>query len=307
MRTINSFPISTKALSEAPEISALGSEVIAHAGNNGVHVNAQWKSANEQRLANIERALNHVAFEFEKQSGTGSTVAFTNPHIVQTRPQILGGKSEVVSGSLVNADVSAVDSLKSDNTTLDSISIPSSLRTAYPLRSAGSVRDEYDFERMVHIQRVGSVDLGSLNWYYGSSRFSWNKTESINLKPSGQGIVANYSVNALDYRDMPDKSLTTNSSGWTTSGVEFMLVRDSSYTDAAAFKTAMSGVYLNYELATPVEHDISSYFVGKPILSAQGGGSLKFTQSQTPALAVPYEIENAIYLLEYDSWNGGSY
>lgn len=59
--------------------------------------------------------------------------------------------------------------------------------------------------------------------------------------------------------------------GW--NATDRVIIRDSAYTDAATFKTAMSGVKLYYELAEPV-----TYVLDTPIpatFQAYKGGTLK--------------------------------
>lgn len=103
------------------------------------------------------------------------------------------------------------------------------------IRSAKTVYDEVDYQSRSAVVRVDNVDLGSLNWTYAASRFYSNPIEtakapsyillSTKYLPSGSFFIGN------------NKSL---------------YVSDSSYSDAATFKTAMQGVELVYELATPV-------------------------------------------------------
>lgn len=124
-----------------------------------------------------------------------------------------------------------------------------------PLRSAGSIHDrlvagksEWTVER-----KVGSVDLGSLTWYYyssGNEPFMYTAATALpNIKPSTNALLCSaYKTNG----SAGEKRIVSTS---TTS----IRIFDSSYTDPAAFKTAMSGVYLYYELATPTNDTPTSY------------------------------------------------
>lgn len=98
------------------------------------------------------------------------------------------------------------------------------------------------------------VDLGTLNWAY----FTNNKRFVVTLangKPTGTGfggygICSSYPVSQGGYGALEDNTLSVGSnfiSGSTCS----IVVHDETYTDASTFKTAMSGVQLVYELATP--------------------------------------------------------
>ena len=48
-----------------------------------------------------------------------------------------------------------------------------------------------------------------------------------------------------------------------------IIIRDTAYTDATTFKTAMSGVYLVYELATPTE-ETATGFTSPQVVDADG-------------------------------------
>lgn len=106
-------------------------------------------------------------------------------------------------------------------------------------------------------RKYGVVDLGTLNWYLsttGTSTFlcedSYRTTtraaDFVCPKFANSGIVSS------DY--MPDKSIQLFSTG-----NYFAWAKDSAYTDAASFKTAMSGVYLVYELATSTTEEAEPY------------------------------------------------
>ena len=119
--------------------------------------------------------------------------------------------------------------------------------------SAGSVFDE--LTKTDYKKRIGIIDLGSLAWEYISSGpgFRANITNAnVNVKNS---VCSNYVFN-------PSANQTTASAivsrlndkeyAW-YSNLQFVFIKDTSYTDAATFKSAMSGVYLQYELATSLQ------------------------------------------------------
>lgn len=104
------------------------------------------------------------------------------------------------------------------------------------------------------IQKVGRVDLGSLNWRYdattGHERFRTVDNDTPYIKPvqANNALAKAYSniyvVNSANgtYSHTNDKSIAIDASS-------IILVYDTSYTDATTFKTAMQGQYLYYELA----------------------------------------------------------
>jgi hypothetical protein len=104
------------------------------------------------------------------------------------------------------------------------------------------------------------VDLGSLSWGYASTRFyATSPADSVGISDTGdlQAVCdsfARYETGAL--ADMPDASFFVNSTKMSAT-VKRIAVKDSRYTDAGAFKTAMSGVMLCYTLATPITYTLT--------------------------------------------------
>lgn len=119
------------------------------------------------------------------------------------------------------------------------------------LKSAGSVYDEIVGNKL--IRRVGSVDLGRLTWY-----------KQTTMSGHFRFFVANF-ISGGTYNVISDRYVTGNT--WVSSdaktislnaGNNQICISDEAYADAAVFKAAMSGVFANYELATPIEYEIYS-------------------------------------------------
>ena len=97
-----------------------------------------------------------------------------------------------------------------------------------------------------------AVKLGDLSWTYNSnySRFQSTTLQDIIDKPSAQATALaglfcqNYTTVAASSVTATDKSI-----GVATSGV--LMIRDSDYTQATAFKNAMGDVTIVLPLATP--------------------------------------------------------
>ena len=121
------------------------------------------------------------------------------------------------------------------------------------MKSAGSVYDELLPTKAV--TRIGAVDLGTLNWTYDSTvpRFYTTGINSLINKPVNDGTKANavsmYTNTTFNQLYATEKKNMTMAIGATGT----LSIINTSYSNATAFKTAMSGVYLYYELATPVE------------------------------------------------------
>ena len=102
-------------------------------------------------------------------------------------------------------------------------------------------------------RRYGIVDLGTLTYQYVSGDYARFSAALSGVKRSaGELKIANiictkYTASWINgvYNHVADKIIAVHHNS------DYIWIYDSDYTDAAAFKTAMSGVYLVYELATP--------------------------------------------------------
>lgn len=121
------------------------------------------------------------------------------------------------------------------------------------------------------VQKVGRVDLGSLDWIYDSGvpRYHTDALKSSIKVPENDaeyftGYLKGYKNASLDYlfSGLTDKVVTV-SIGATVS------IKDKSYTDATAFKTAVQGQYLYYELATPITTTIDGNEIGETVSDVQ--------------------------------------
>ena len=122
------------------------------------------------------------------------------------------------------------------------------------MKKAGTVFDEIVGNKA--IKRVGSVDLDTLSFTYNTTyvtdtpvfyaRVTGRKAGSSNL------LCALYYVAgpARTYLEGTNMAMASHNSS-SADAVDFT---NSSYSDAASFKTAMSGVKLYYELATSEEY-----------------------------------------------------
>ena len=105
----------------------------------------------------------------------------------------------------------------------------------------------------------GVVDMGTLTWAYNSGQLSMVSGNIASVVGDGVNVLCSNYKTATDLRSVTwsntDKAIAINKSSVTTTGnfaPNALVVKDTDYSDAATFKTAMSGVQLVYELATPV-------------------------------------------------------
>ena len=169
--------------------------------------------------------------------------------------------------------------------------------------SAGTARNYVDYENKKYVQCVNSVDLGTMIWKNGTSV----SFETRQL--SGQKLTKSYSIApnfmCLKYSTKTQDGLwgKPNVTGITAAGKVdgYVYVNDTSYTDAATFKQAMSGVMLYYELANPIVTDISTLIPDDFLrnMTVESGGSVTFKNSNDNYhIPVPSEEEYIVKLSE---------
>lgn len=171
--------------------------------------------------------------------------------------------------------------------------------------SAGTARNYVDYENKRYVQCVGSVDLGTLAWLYRpeQQRF-YAIADSITGKFSESfGIVPNIVVAKYDivcFNDITTKTDNMKASAVKTAN-DYITIRNTAYTDATAFKQAMQGVMLYYELETQIVTDISTLIDDDFLrnLTVEAGGSVIFKNSNDNyRIPVPSEEEYVVKLSE---------
>ena len=122
------------------------------------------------------------------------------------------------------------------------------------LRGIGDIVDEIDFARGVLVQRFEKIDLGTLTWTMGQgtsltyfSAFLPNYNFPTSMSNSVAPLLCSH------YKAVAQRERSSPSICGSSGAVNQILITDTSYTSAEEFKTAMSGVYVVYELETPIE------------------------------------------------------
>lgn len=108
-----------------------------------------------------------------------------------------------------------------------------------------------DWKRGVIVGTWRVVDLGTINWsvYNGDKFYTTinNLKEPITISDRNKGLVCECykPSDSLSLGEIQDQSFLK------LAQTENFWIKDSNYNDPTAFKTAMNGVMLAYELATP--------------------------------------------------------
>lgn len=159
--------------------------------------------------------------------------------------------------------------------------------------SAGTARNYVDYENKRYVQCVNSVDLGTLDW-----------TSRLLIVDNSIYVFIS---NDLNVNNRGNNGLCSHYD-FVTSGIDAAIVKkdkffyynplniafiDKSYTDAAAFKQAMQGVILYYELANPIVTDISTLIPDDFLrnIEVEAGGSITFKNSNGDSYCIPVPSE----------------
>lgn len=175
--------------------------------------------------------------------------------------------------------------------------------------SAGTARNYVDYENKKYYQCVGNMDLGTLNWAINSTSLVgehfYGFVDPGKFKRLGMFQVTVHNILCSKYMTVArnqnvfvDKTITLDGDSTAVSQIQ---VKDTAYTDATAFKQAMQGVMLYYELETQIVTDISTLIDDDFLrnLTVEAGGSVIFKNSNDNYhIPVPSEEEYIVKLSE---------
>ena len=116
-------------------------------------------------------------------------------------------------------------------------------------------------------RKYGIVDLGALTWNYESSSTRFYSSVFDNAMTSAQ-LKTTLLCTRYTENGSPITGTNVDKTMWLYSNKR-LYINDFAYTDAASFKTAMSGVYLVYELATPTT-ETADPFTNPQIVDSDG-------------------------------------
>ena len=246
---------------------------------------------------------NGVTHKFETDSETAYAKTIpTGAKLMSVKS--IGGHSEVIDGEIVSAGVTEV-------AVGDTVhKIPEAIRNLPGYGwSAGTARNYVDYENKQYHQCVGSVDLETLDWKFNTSsgvgNHFYGSVKHLNFKYLGAFGTTTYNALCSKYRTVArssnvfvDKTITIDGVGDRVSQIQ---IKDTAYTDVSAFKQAMQGVILYYELEKPIVTDISTLIPDDFLrnIEVEAGGSVTFKNSNDNYhIPVPSEEEYIVKLSE---------
>ena len=179
--------------------------------------------------------------------------------------------------------------------------------------SAGTAKNYVDYENKRYVQCVSSVDLGMLDWKInttsGVGKHFYGRVDPAKFKYLGVFGTTVYNVLCSKYRTVSrsssvfvDKTITIDGADTRVLQIQ---VKDSAYTDATAFKQAMQGVMLYYELESPIVTDISTLIPDDFLrnLTVEAGGSITFKNGNGDDYRIPVPSEEE-YIMKLSEVGG---
>ena len=151
---------------------------------------------------------------------------------------------------------------------------------------------------MVHVKRVGTVDLGTLSWNYNSTYKRFGASFTIG-GAAGGGANTKANIICPIYSNETGNHAYSGPDGGYDKCISLYIatfyICDSSYTDATAFKAAMSGVILNYELATPTRTVIAENLTFEEVSATieQGGSIETVYETLAPNCTTGFVVKKA--------------
>lgn len=158
-------------------------------------------------------------------------------------------------GTLLSFNGTGIKTTNADETEEHTTNLPISTYFPTGMKSAGNVYDELTESKA--ITRIGMVDLGTLNWsqrLIGTTHIGMqtNGLSATIKNPSTNNDIANIISTAGTASSWTIAMGSDSSSGLMAVSGGYLFIATTE-TNPTAFKSAMSGVYLYYEMATPTE------------------------------------------------------
>lgn len=189
-------------------------------------------------------------------------------------------------GTLMSTAVESVAVCNILGQELDKMEIPAAVRTLPGYGwSAGTAYNSINYnaetDKWTYVQRVASVDLGTLTWH----KFSEGHYADISnhKKASNSLTCARYftdsSADSETYTSMDNGEIRCYMAGAESTEARYVAIRDDSFAmySNAEVKAALNGVILYYELKTHVETDITDLMPPYKILDCTGGNMIRFS------------------------------
>ena len=158
----------------------------------------------------------------------------------------------------------------------------------YGLGINNEIYNYVDFENKKFIKKVVRIDLGLFTWEKDRVN-NWLNVEEFNLKGKStlSCLCSKYPI--VSVPDNVDYGCRLSTSLFK------VVIHDKDLINATAseFKNAMNGIYLYYEIETPLQADISTY-IDNNLLEVEGGGTLVFENEHENAIPFAWTYQEKL-------------
>lgn len=170
-----------------------------------------------------------------------------------------------------------------------------------------NVYNYIDYENKKFIKNVGRVDLSTLQFVYtaygdNNDLYGFRSQLPQGIKKDDNAFSKTNNLLCSKYPDTPWKDAYKGTDKTISQLSQSIQINDSAFTDVESLKQSLQGVYLYYELETPIVTDISD-IIGDTFqepFNVEAGGSLTFKNVNGDGynLAVPSNIQYVVSLKE---------
>jgi hypothetical protein len=220
-------------------------------------------------------------------------------------------------GTLLSAGVTKVVSKDSNNATLQTYSIPAEVQALEGYGwSAGSVYNYVDFERKVFVQNVAKKDISasdiSLVTYVPYTNITYYRvSKPVNYSGYGKYADAKTACPVINNRfisiNRPPSYDATDNINCIDGAADrnlfwFGFAKGTVLADA---QSVLAGTSIYYQLATPVETDISEYLTDDNLIQVDSGGTLTFLNQNGTDYCIPVPSEEEYMIDLQEAINNG--
>lgn len=168
-----------------------------------------------------------------------------------------------------------------------------SLSEPVTLKSAGAVAEVLDVQTGKKTRPIRAIDLGSLNYAIlaaGYNHYFISTTTLDDINPLTMNALASGYVIASNssYGDMPNRSIRIEAN-------KCLTIKNEAYdasipADIASFKASLSGVMMNYELATPFSDEQVCDPVPDSFLEVEEDGTISLIHEESPVIDDAFDV-----------------
>ena len=199
-------------------------------------------------------------------------------------------------GTLLCAGVTSVISKDSNDDALQTLSIPAEVQALEGYGwSAGSAYNYIDYERKVFVKRVGRVVLNGTqsikirNWRPQTNSAAWGYYPSLAGVKKDTLNILTIPLKTVSYGTIYSNDVSSIAASTDNNYSFFVRIADTSLTTDSTINAYMSAnpITVYYELATPVETEISAYLTDDNLVQVEADGTVTIKNQNGDDYRIP--------------------